>query len=297
MVAYIKYLPFYAISLLPMPLLFRVSDFTFALVFYIIRYRRKVVQENLQHSFPSKSTSELKKIERDFYRHFCDILFEAIKTLTASKKFVRKHLKIENPDVLENYLQDRKNILLYTAHQGNWEWLIFLPLFFTCRANTFYKPLKNKYFDGLTKRIRERFGVHCVPSEKGYRTIIALKNNDLPIINCIIGDQSPAKTGTKYWCEFLNRKTAFFAGAEKIAKKTDPVVFFPHFKKLSRGYYELNFQLIDDRPSRTDNTELVREYAQNLENAIAQSPELWLWSHRRWKLQQHNDSMNQAFNA
>ncbi|MEA1785197.1 lysophospholipid acyltransferase family protein [Arenibacter sp. GZD96] len=288
-ISYLKYLPFYGISLMPMPILYVVSDGLFFLLYYVFKYRRKVVYDNLKHAFPSKSSAEIKKIERNFYRHFCDIIFESIKTLTASKKFVRKHLTLKNPDFLEHYINERKNILLYTAHQGNWEWLIFLPIFFPYQANTFYKPLKNKYFDGLAKRIRERFGVHCVPSEKGYRTLIGLKDSKDPVLNCIIGDQSPTKTSTKYWFEFLNRETAFFTGAEKIAKKTDPVVVFPYFKKWKRGYYELQFQLIDEKPSLVKNKELVYKYASTLENAISSSPELWLWSHRRWKLQLTGD--------
>lgn len=280
----VKYLPFYAISLIPMPILFIFSDILFVLVYYVLRYRRQVVNDNLKKSFPNKNPIELTKIEKDFYRHFCDIVFESIKTLTINKKSIKKHLRIENPGLIEKYIKDRKNILLYSAHQGNWEWLIFLPLFFPYQANTFYKPLENRYFDGLVRLIRERFGVNCVESEKGYRTIMEFQQKGKPVINCIIGDQSPTKNATKYWCGFLNRETAFFTGAAKIAKKTDPVVLFPLFKKVKRGYYELQFQVIADSPSQRKSDEIVEQYATRLENAVTEFPELWLWSHRRWKL-------------
>ncbi len=280
----IKYFPFYVISLIPMPILFFFSDILYVLVYGVFKYRRQVVNDNLKKSFPQKTPTEIRKIEKDFYRHFCDIMFESIKTLTINKRSIRKHLRIENPGLIEAYIKSRKNILLYTAHQGNWEWLIFLPLYFPCQANTFYKPLANRYFDGLVKLIRERFGVNCIESEKGYRTFIGLRQEDKPVINCIIGDQSPTGNATKHWCGFLNRETAFFTGAAKIAKKTDPVVLFPLFRKVGRGHYELQFQVISDSPSQRKSDEIVEQYAAKLENAVTESPELWLWSHRRWKL-------------
>ena len=280
----IKFLPFYLLSVLPMSLLFILSDMTFILIYYLIGYRKKVVLENISGAFPTKSEKEVKAIAKDFYRHFCDIIFESIKRLTISKRAIRKRLKIKNPELVENYLNERRNILLYTAHQGNWEWLIFLPIYFPYHSNTFFTPLKNNYFNELFRLMRERFGVHCVPSNNGYRTIIGdARTNDLTM-NCIIGDQSPHSQSSLHWYNFLNRDTAFFTGADKIAKKINPVILFPFFKKVKRGYYELEFQLIDENPRERRNLEVVERYAKQLEGAIIKSPEMWLWSHRRWKL-------------
>ena len=132
----IKFLPFYLLSVLPMSLLFILSDMTFILIYYLIGYRKKVVLENISGAFPTKSEKEVKAIAKDFYRHFCDIIFESIKRLTISKRAIRKRLKIKNPELVENYLNERRNILLYTAHQGNWEWLIFLPIYFRLRLHS-----------------------------------------------------------------------------------------------------------------------------------------------------------------
>ncbi len=280
----IRYLPFYAISALPMPVLYLLSDLLFIVVYYLMKYRRNVVSDNIKKSFPQKPPITRRKIEKDFYRHFCDILVESIKTLTIGKKSAMKRLRIENPDLVEHYLSEKKNILLYTAHQGNWEWMIFLPLFFPYRSNTFYKPIKNHYFNGLFKIIRERFGVHCIESNKGYRTIIDLERKNVIMMNCIIGDQSPVRISAKHWCHFLNRETAFFVGAEKLAKKTGEVVLFPSFKKIRRGCYGLRFSLITDNPVSMRTNGIIEDYAGALENVILKSPELWLWSHRRWKL-------------
>ncbi|MCG2461607.1 lysophospholipid acyltransferase family protein [Flavobacteriaceae bacterium F89] len=280
----IKFLPFYLLSILPMPVLYLLSDAVFVLIYYIIGYRKKVVMKNIRGSFPTKNGEEIKRISKDFYRHFCDTIFESIKRLTIGTNAIRKRLRIKNPELLESFINDRRNILFYTAHQGNWEWLTFMPIFFPYPSNTFFSPLKNKYFNELSQLMRERFGIRCVPSSKGYRTIIEGTRADTLTMNCIIGDQSPHAQSSLHWCHFLNRETAFFTGAEKIAKKTNPVVLFPYFKKVKRGYYELEFQLIHANPQELGPMEIVERYAKQLESAILRSPNLWLWSHNRWKL-------------
>tara|TARA_R110000868_G_scaffold366839_1_gene629764 strand:- start:4168 stop:5076 length:909 start_codon:yes stop_codon:yes gene_type:complete len=283
-----KFLPFYAISLLPMWALYRVSDIMYFLVFHVVGYRKKVVFTNLRNSFPFKSDEEIKQIAKDFYRHFCDIVLESFKRLTIGEKAIKKRLLIKNPELIEQYVNDERSILMYTGHQGNWEWLVFLPLMFPYSSNTFYKPIKNKYFEELFKNMRERFGVNCVESDRGFRTIIDNHQKNVLTLNCMIGDQSPTKKSFKYWHNFLNQETAFLIGADKIAKRTDQVVIFPFFKKLRRGYYELEFRIIEDHPQIKNNFEILEKYVQQLEQAIVSAPELWLWSHRRWKLKKED---------
>lgn len=281
-----KYVPFYLISILPMRLLFILSDITFMLVYHVVRYRRKVVFNNLKNSFPLKNEKERNKIAKAFYVHFCDIIFESLKSLTVSEKSIKKRLHIENSNLVQKYLNDNRDILFYAAHQGNWEWLIFLPLFFPYHSNTFYKPLKNKYFNELFQIIRGRFSVNCIESTKGYRSMVKEKERTTPspTMYCIIGDQSPSRNNVMHWCLFLNQETAFSIGADKIAIKMNQVVLLPHFQKIKRGYYSLKFSVIEESPSKRNNNEIVVEYANRLENVILNSPELWLWSHRRWKL-------------
>lgn len=280
----IKYLPFYFLSILPMPILFLLSDISFLLIYHLLGYRKKIVFENLKNSFPENNAIEIQKIARGFYRHFCDLMFESIKGLTISRKEIKNRLHIQNPGLVHKYLEDQRDIMLYTAHQGNWEWLIFLPLFFPYYSNTLYRPLKNNYFNGLLQLIRQRFGVHLIEERKGYRTIVKLKEAKVPMMNCIIGDQSPSRKSAKYWFTFMNRETAFYGGPDTIAKRTDQVVLFPNFHKLRRGRYQLRFDLITDNPRSDNGSGLVEKYVRQLEIAIRKSPELWLWSHRRWKL-------------
>jgi len=282
--SFIKFFPFYAISVAPMFMLYGLSNVLFVTSYHIVKYRRKVVRRNLVSSFPDKSEHEIELIERKFYRHFCDVLVESIKVLTISKKEIKKRFVVKNPELIQHYFNENRSIILYAAHQGNWEWLSFLPLMIPYQATTFYLPLTNRYFDDLMKTVRSRFGTHCIESNIGYKYIISMNEKGIKTMNCIIGDQSPAKNATKHWSQFLNQETAFLIGADRIEKKSDQVIVFPAFTKLRRGYYELKFETIEEFPKDKNSSTIIDGYVSLLEKTIVNAPELWLWSHRRWKL-------------
>lgn len=132
--------------------------------------------------------------------------------------------------------------------------------------------------------IRERFGVRCIPSQKGYRTVLEQQRKGVPVMNCLIGDQSPKASDAKEWCEFMHRRTAFFKGPEKIARKTESVMLFPNFTKTARGRYELRFERVEKKQGLNGDYTFTNGYAELLEKSITRQPEHWLWSHRRWKL-------------
>lgn len=280
----IKFFPFYAISILPMPVLYLLSDILYIIVFYILKYRRSVVLENLTRSFPDKSEQEIKQIEKKFYKHFCDVMVETFKGLTISKKEIKKRMQIKNLDLIHKYYNENKSILLYCAHQGNWEWLTYLSIFIPHKGTTLYQQISNSYFDELMKHIRERYGTMCIEVNQGYRTILKFTQQEQPMMMAVLGDQSPAKDAGKYWGHFLNQETAFLAGVDRIAIKTGMVVLFPAFKRIKRGYYELEFKTVETVHTTNGSNQIIDKYANVLEETIKHSPEMWLWSHRRWKL-------------
>ena len=280
----LKYFPFYLISLLPFRMLYALSDFSFFMLYAVFKYRRNVVEMNLRNSFPEKSPDEIKKISKRFYKHFCDITIESVKALSMVPAAISQRFRITNPELLEKYYKEQRSVILYTAHYGNWEWLAFLPLSTTYTASTFYQPLSNSYYDGLMKLIRGRFGVICIESSKGYKQLLQFKKENILTITYMVGDQRPGKKSTMYWTTFLNQQTAFLTGAEVIARKTNQVLLYPSYKKVKRGYYELTFVLLDDQPQEHPEFSVIEKYISAIEENICIIPEMWLWSHRRWKL-------------
>ena len=280
------------LSRLPMRILYIKSDIFFFIVYYIIRYRKKVVLDNLKLSFPEKSNEELKLMSKKFFKHFMDLLVESVKAFSISEKQILKRYTYKNPELVNTLFKQGKSIALVGAHQANWEWSISLPLVLDIPINGAYTKLNNKYFEKAVRDSREKFGVIGFKTSdmvKGMKENFE-KNKQAAYI--LLSDQSPQPHKTFYWREFFNVKVPVHTGAEMLSKKFDLVVVNYVTKKVKRGYYETEFQLITDSPKEFENYQITDKYIDLTEKNILQQPELYLWSHKRYK---HKDKVPKEF--
>jgi len=279
----IKFLPFYLLSLLPARFLYGISTILYVFAYRLISYRKEVIIQNLNKAFPEYPKQRICAIKSDFYRHLTRLMAEILLLLTMSKRQMRKRLVITNPELLSELYSRHKSILLYAGHVGNWEWLAGLPLFTQHQVMALYQPLSNTYFNNLMRLIRSRFGVQCIPSSRGYRSIIEMTSKGIPSLSILIGDQCPTHESAKYWTTFMNQQTAFFVGAERLTTKGQLIALYPHFTKIKRGRYKVTLIPMQTK-SPMPAFRLTEMYAKLLADNIQCQPSLWLWSHRRWKL-------------
>ena len=150
----------YLLALLPLKALYLVSDFLYYIVYYIIRYRKKVVKQNLLNSFPDKSEQEVVEIEKKFYRHFCDQVMETIKLLHISDEEMKKRFVYTNIELVDEISKDGKDIFTMLGHYGNWEWVPSLTRWVPdyLFLSQIYRPLKNKDADKFVRKLRSRSG-------------------------------------------------------------------------------------------------------------------------------------------
>ena len=276
----------YAVSRLPLCVLYAISTLLYLLMYHVLRFRRKVVRKNLNDSFPDKSASEISKIERQYYQHVCDIMFESVKYFSISEKELRKRLVYKNLEQARNSLRNGKTIGLYMGHYANWEWISALPLVVgdLCQTCQLYHPLENKVFDRLVAYTRERWGGVNIPASESIRYIIKLKQQGRPLLIGFIADQVPLWQNIHYWTRFLNHEdTPVFTGAERLMKKLDMDVYYLDVRRVKRGYYEAEFKLITTTPKECAEFQLTEDYTRMLEQTINEAPPYWLWSHKRWK--------------
>jgi Kdo2-lipid IVA lauroyltransferase/acyltransferase len=278
---HLVYAVLYLFSLLPLGLLYVFSDFFFLLVYHVFKYRRKVVQANLQLAFPEKDINERNTIEKRFYRNLVDTLFETIKLFSASEKFILKHVSGDYSLVDELYNNSQKAQLLL-GHHFNWE---LSNLYGGLRTRQkfigVYMPLKSSLADRLFKKMRSRTGTVLIPATNMLRSMLPFRNETY--ILALMADQTPATPSNAYWVNFFGRPTAFLKGAEKGAIAGNVPVLFAHFVKERRGYYRFIVQMGEAHPSALQAGELTMRYAAFMEKTIRQDPSMWLWSHRRWK--------------
>jgi KDO2-lipid IV(A) lauroyltransferase len=283
-IAFYIALPFlYLIALLPFPVFYLFSDFVYFLLFYVTGYRKAVVYANLKNSFPEKSERELKKIQKAFYHYLCDLILETFKTLTISPAQAKKRCVVtpETEALFEKYHQEGRSVIIVMGHFGNWEWS-GNAFSLTCPQQLYviYHPLSNPYFNKLIVDMRTRFGTKLIKMRDTYKDMVRLKDE----INAtaFIADQTPAPESA-YWTTFLNQDTPVFWGTEKIAKKVNYPVIYTSVKRVRRGYYEIHSETLFEDPRSTAEGEISEAHTRKLEAEIRQQPEIWLWSHRRWK--------------
>lgn len=270
------------LGLTPFWLLYFISDIIFICCFYLIRYRKKTVMRNLKNSFPEKSNQEIKLISRQFYRHFGDLVVETIKAFQMSEDTFQRRFNFINPQVLNQLYEQGKSVALLSGHYGNWEWTIALPKLLKHRVNVIYRPIQDETFDEFMKKSRSRFGMKMMAARISGRTMLEHERSGIRSVTYYLTDQTALKD-TDYWMMFLNQETAVFPGAEIMASKFGQAVVFMNIQKVRRGYYEVVFTRLFDDASTTERYEVTKTHTKFLEEIIRKRPELWLWSHKRWK--------------
>ena len=280
---YLFYAINWVITLLPLQILYFFSDLLFLALYHFPSYRRKIVATNLKNAFPEKSTDELLKIEKKFYKHLADVFIETLKMTHLSEKEMKKRYLITNPEVLEKFKDEGRDIAAIAGHYNNWEWMSVTPLFIDLKCVTIYKPLRNRYFDKFLNDLRRKKGFYLTPMSHIIREIITDRNNGINALYAIIADQTPPKGDIHYWTQFLNQDTPVYVGAEKIAVKYDMVVVFFNTKKIKRGFYTATVDVLFEHTSGLPEHVITEAHVRSLEKNIIEQPEYWIWSHHRWK--------------
>ena len=279
----ITYPIIWLLSLLPMRILYLLSDFLYLIFFYLIGYRKKVVLENLQLAFPKKEISELKSIQKKFFKHFTDIFVESIKAFTISKRTIRKRYKYINPELINDLYDKGRSIAFMGAHQANWEWSISIPLVVKITCFGAYTRIGNSYFDKTVKDSRTKFGFIGYKTTETIKSISKNFDEGVQGLYLLLSDQSPQIHKTHYWREFMGVKVPIHTGAEMIAKKFNMAVVNYTVKKVKRGFFEVTFETITEHPNEFKNYEITDRYLAIVERNIIDQPEYYLWSHKRFK--------------
>ena len=275
------------LSLLPFWALYGLADCFFLLVYYIIRYRRKVVRRNLSTSFPEKSERDVKQIERRFYRWLCDYAVETMKLLTISDKALLRRMEFRGEEQLERVFDEGRNCDIILGHYCNWEWLAALRLtlkrYPDAELGAIYHPLYNKAFDRLFIDIRSAHGSLCVAKQDILRELVRLNREKRHYVFGYISDQAPRWHNIHLWLDFLGHDTPVFTGGERIMRKKDDAVFYFDMERPRRGKYLCTCKLLSEHSAQEPENEITKRFFQMLEQTIRRQPEFYLWTHNRWK--------------
>jgi Kdo2-lipid IVA lauroyltransferase/acyltransferase len=276
---------------LPLPVLYELSRALFRGAYYVFRWRRPLAAANLRNAFPEKTESERAAILKQSYRNLADLIVETLYGYGASAADMRTRVRIENPELMKQYSEQGRSVVLLAAHFCNWEWLLLsagvqlgIPI------DAVYKPQKVAAFDRFLREGRSRFGGNPIPADNFMFEVMKRKGKARAY--ALVADQTPQKQEEKHWSHFLNQDTAFFVGADKIARILDAPVLFVAMRRERKGYYSARLDLLAAPPyprhpdrdaDRATGAEIIERYVRALEDEIRASPADWLWIERKWK--------------
>jgi KDO2-lipid IV(A) lauroyltransferase len=271
-----------ALGSLPLPALYLAADLVFFVFYYLVRFHRRLVLENLCGAFPERSSAELRKLAAKSYRNAIHVVFESIKGLSLSERALEHHVEMENPELIARLLQEHRTVLSVAAHHANWEWLqlacasrLGVPL------AALYKPLNHSAIDSVLLRLRSRFGSRLMEAKTALPELIGFAR-ERGII-AMVADQCPRPDEDKYWSCFLGRDTAFYNGPETLALLLKAPVVFVHMQRVRRGRYRIRFELLAEPPYRQKKGEIMRRYVRAVEKQVREAPQDWIWAYKRWK--------------
>ena len=270
---------------LPFWLLYAFSDFTYLLIYRVFRYRLTVVRENLVYSFPNKDRKELRKIERRFYHHFCDLIFESLKLPGISEDEMKKRMQFINYKPLLKHYDEGRSVMLHTSHYCNWEWTSSFAIYLPGDKPLYgvYKKQKSDTTNKVITGIRGHFGSQALEMKSLLRKMVAMRQNGELGMFGMLSDQSPGRSSMNYFTQFLNQHTAVITGTEQLARKFDFPVYYARLRKVKRGYYTCELIPVSLEPKLSQEHEISEKYMRLLEEDILHDPAYWLWTHKRWK--------------
>jgi Kdo2-lipid IVA lauroyltransferase/acyltransferase len=271
------------LSRLPWAALYAFSAFLYFLAYYVVRHRGHVIREQLEKVYPTRSAAQRADIHKQFLRNFCDVLVEVLKSVSMSEADMRRRMHVTNAELARQYLDAGQSIMLMTSHLGNWEWLLHgVTLQLGYPLDAAYKPLHDQWAERLMLKVRSQFGARMVPAKELLADFFRRRG----VVRTIgmNADQAPVSTDQRYWTQFLGQDTAFYIGAEQIARATHLPILYVHVKRVRRSFYEVEFLPLWDGRERIEPNEVTERYARACEVDVLGSPADWLWSYRRWRL-------------
>jgi KDO2-lipid IV(A) lauroyltransferase len=278
---YIIYGFLWLISILPFPILYFLSDAIYGLVFYILKYRRKVVMDNLLIAFPEKTEKERTVIAKKFYHNLIDTFLETIKMISVSEKSILKRFT-GNWEVINAFKATGRKVQIHAGHNFNWEWCnVSCPIELQMPFLAVYMPITNKNFERIVYKFRSRFGAKLLRATHMREDMLPYQDKQYAL--ALAADQNPGDPARAWWFTFFGRPTPFVKGPAKGAIMNDTAVVFAFIHKKRRGYYQAVFTVAEDNPASSTEQEITGKFVRYLEDVIRQHPDMWLWSHRRWK--------------
>jgi len=240
-----------------------------------------MVLKNLSKVFPEKSIKELNKITDHFYKNFVDVTIEILKASSISRKSLEQRISYVNAEISFKLKEENKPLLIFCAHQGNWEWAAQASsIYLSAPGDVIYKPLQDPNADKFANDMRSKFGGKALSKDTAARELLRSKNSHRVI--GVVADQSPPRNHV-YWANFCGIESDFYPGLIQLPYLMQAEAVFSKITRIKKGHYEVELVPIGSPPYKKGDTQVLKRYIEETEKQIRAYPQDYLWTHNRWK--------------
>src|SRR5580658_8390802 len=240
---------------------------------------RRIADRNLSRAYADR--------DADWRRRTIDGVFASVGRLLVA--FARLP-RITNANVsdwiryegFEHYqrAKDRGNgVLFATAHLGNWELSAYAHALLTEPMNVVVRPLDNPSIDAIVEGRRALSGNNLLSKRDFARSILqALRRNEP--VGILVDQNTSADNGA--FVPFFGRLACANLTFAKLAARSgaDVIPGFAVWNQQERRYILRFYPAVAVTGDAVEDT---RRIQQAIETAIRETPDQWLWNHRRWK--------------
>jgi KDO2-lipid IV(A) lauroyltransferase len=268
------------LTLLPLGFSYFLARVLGNITYHVIRYRRKVVMDNLRIAFGREmEEAQLEKIAAESYRQ---IAMSFIELLIGPKlqKHIQQILEPKDFQLIQRLLQQGKGLITISGHLGNWE------LQGAAAATAINGPFtvaavqqSNPYIDRFITQRRNAMGMQVAGSKESMKLLLKALRNKQAI--GLVADQNAAEW-TAVFVDFFGRTAATHSGPAQLALKYRAPMLIGAAIRTGPGQFKILSQQVEIKEDDTLES-LTQRHVKILEGFIRQYPEQYFWLHRRWK--------------
>lgn len=273
----------FCVGILPSRCLCLVSNVLAFLAARVAGYRYKVVMSNLRLAFPQKGDREIKRIAKKSYRSFFDTTLNIFRIRFASRKRIMRTVVFKNLEMMQNLYGKDKDGIMLAGHYSCWEYIGTVQPDIGHQTVAAYQPLTFAPLENIIREARERFGAKMAALKDVFRVLFAYQRQGVKTMTLMVSDQSPGRGSCANWVTLLGQPTPVLIGPERIAQKLDSAVMYLRIVERRRFRYEYEFVMLSESAAKEEPMAITKRFYEELEKDLHRVPELWMWTHKRWK--------------
>jgi KDO2-lipid IV(A) lauroyltransferase len=261
----------------------RIAFALYLLVSRVVRYRRKVILDNLRLVYGAQLPAPENRLVNAIYKNFVYLWMEFLQNRRLGVEAIDDRFVLHNMDIVDEALQQGRGLILISGHFGNFEWLGQYLGLKGYKVSGIAKAQHNKQVNDLIVRNRTQFGVGVIYTTNAMQEgLAALARNE---IIALVADQNARSKGV--FVDFLGQPSSTAVGPAVFQMRSGAPMYLIISVRKEYGRFDVYFERIYEGPAREpaekDILKITQLHSSALAKWVKQYPEQWFWMHKRWK--------------